>query len=72
LLEKKRDLAARVVGSGEAWITELGEAELRELFTLSAAAAVSDAEDVGDVEQGSNGARAPLGRAPSRRRAARK
>jgi SNF2 family DNA or RNA helicase len=71
LLEKKRDLAARVVGSGEAWITELSEGELRELFTLSAAAAVSDAEDEREVERASNGARAALGRAPSRRRAVR-
>jgi hypothetical protein len=71
LLEKKRDLAARVVGSGEAWITELGEGELRELFTLSAAAAVSDAEDVRDAEPASNGARPRLERAPSRRRAER-
>jgi hypothetical protein len=72
LLEKKRDLAARVVGSGEAWITELGTDELRELFTLSPAAAVSDAEDVQDGEQASRGA-PPLRRkrTPSRRRAER-
>jgi superfamily II DNA or RNA helicase len=44
LLEKKRELAAQVVGSGEAWITELGTDELRELFSLSSAAII-DAED---------------------------
>ncbi|MGK3963712.1 SNF2-related protein [Sorangium sp. So ce118] len=35
MLEQKRDLAARVVGQGEAWITELDNAALRELFALS-------------------------------------
>ncbi|WP_437615731.1 DEAD/DEAH box helicase [Sorangium sp. So ce834] len=35
MLEQKRDLAARVVGEGEAWITELDDASLRELFALS-------------------------------------
>ncbi|WP_437311103.1 DEAD/DEAH box helicase [Sorangium sp. So ce388] len=35
MLEQKRDLAARVVGQGEAWITELDDAALRELFALS-------------------------------------
>jgi superfamily II DNA or RNA helicase len=45
LLDKKRDLAAQVVGSGEAWITELGADELRELFSLSSSAAIIDAED---------------------------
>ncbi len=34
LLERKRDLAARVVGEGESWITELSDAELRALVTL--------------------------------------
>jgi non-specific serine/threonine protein kinase len=42
LLEQKRELAARVVGSGEQWITELGQNELRELFSLSKTAVVSD------------------------------
>ncbi|WP_438020459.1 DEAD/DEAH box helicase [Sorangium sp. So ce315] len=35
MLEQKRDLAARVVGEGEAWITELDNAALRELLALS-------------------------------------
>src|SRR5204862_7172020 len=35
MLEKKRDLASRIVGAGEQWITELGDAALRELFSLA-------------------------------------
>jgi SNF2 family DNA or RNA helicase len=34
LLEKKRDLAEAVVGSGEGWITELSNDELAELISL--------------------------------------
>jgi len=34
MLEKKKDLADRIVGAGEAWITELSTTKLRELFTL--------------------------------------
>jgi hypothetical protein len=49
LLEQKRDLAARIVGTGENWITELGNDELRDLFSLGADAAVgSDDEDGAD------------------------
>jgi SNF2 family DNA or RNA helicase len=36
LIAQKKDLADRIVGSGEAWITELDTAQLRELVTLSA------------------------------------
>src|SRR5204862_4400987 len=35
LLEKKRKLAAKVIGAGESWITELDDGGLRELFSLS-------------------------------------
>jgi hypothetical protein len=35
LLERKRALADAVVGSGEAWVTELDDDELRELVALS-------------------------------------
>ncbi len=35
LLERKRALAERVVGTGETWLTELSTAELRELVALS-------------------------------------
>ncbi len=44
LLEQKRKLAARVVGSGERWLTELSQGELHELFSLSAAAVGADDE----------------------------
>ncbi len=43
LLEQKRDLAGKVVGQGEHWITELDDRGLRDLFTLSGTvAAVTD------------------------------
>ncbi len=46
LLAQKRDLAARVVGAGERWITELDDASLRDLLALSADAVVTaDAPD---------------------------
>ncbi|MDB4938383.1 MAG: SNF2-related protein, partial [Labilithrix sp.] len=51
LLGKKRELASKVVGAGERWITELGDAELRELVALSKDAVVSDA-DAGEEERG--------------------
>ena len=35
LLERKRDLAEMIVGSGESWITELDSAHLHELVALS-------------------------------------
>jgi SNF2 family DNA or RNA helicase len=35
LISRKKDLAERIVGSGERWITELDTAQLRELVTLS-------------------------------------
>jgi len=44
MLEQKRDLARRIVGAGEQWITELGDAELRELFSLSSDAVVGSDE----------------------------
>lgn len=40
LLESKRALAERVVGTGETWLTELSDAELRDLVALSADAVV--------------------------------
>jgi SNF2 family DNA or RNA helicase len=47
LLDQKRDLAAKVVGAGEQWITELDGGELRALFALSEGA-VADGEDDDD------------------------
>jgi SNF2 family DNA or RNA helicase len=35
LLERKRELAERIVGAGEGWITELADDDLRELVALS-------------------------------------
>ncbi len=40
LINRKKDLAERIVGTGEAWITELDTSQLRELVTLSAGAVV--------------------------------
>jgi non-specific serine/threonine protein kinase len=42
LITQKKDLAQRIVGSGERWITEIDTAQLRELITLSSHA-VQDA-----------------------------
>jgi hypothetical protein len=47
LLERKRALADAVVGAGERWITELSDAELRDLVTLSSAA-VEELDDDAD------------------------
>ncbi len=34
MLTRKRDVAAKVVGTGEAWLTELGDEQLREVLSL--------------------------------------
>jgi SNF2 family DNA or RNA helicase len=34
MIERKKDVAGRVVGTGEAWLSEMSNAELRELFAL--------------------------------------
>ena len=34
LLERKKELAVRVIGAGESWVTELSTEQLRELFSL--------------------------------------
>jgi hypothetical protein len=49
LIARKRELAAKVVGTGETWITELGNRELRELFALSTNAIAGDDDD-DDIE----------------------
>jgi hypothetical protein len=74
LLEQKRGIAAKVIGTGEQWITELGNRELRDLFALSGDAIVGDdgADDGGDdgsddgSDDGGDAARtvAPRKRAP--------
>jgi hypothetical protein len=48
MLEHKRDLAAKIVAGGEHWITELGNDDLRDLFSLSAGAALDDDDGEGD------------------------
>jgi SNF2 family DNA or RNA helicase len=42
MIAEKRGLAARIVGTGESWLTELSTDELRELVSLDASAAVAD------------------------------
>ncbi|MBE7447429.1 MAG: DEAD/DEAH box helicase [Kofleriaceae bacterium] len=52
LLDQKRDLASKVVGAGEQWITELDGRELRDLFSLSeGAVADGDDDEFGSSEQ---------------------
>jgi SNF2 family DNA or RNA helicase len=55
MLEAKRDLAARIVGQGEQWITELNNDQLRELFSLAPNAVIGseepDREANGDAAQ---------------------
>ncbi|MEV6929848.1 DEAD/DEAH box helicase [Dactylosporangium sp. NPDC051485] len=43
LISDKRGLAARIVGTGEGWLTELSTAELRGLLTLDPGAVISPA-----------------------------
>ncbi|WP_437553504.1 DEAD/DEAH box helicase [Sorangium sp. So ce367] len=62
MLEQKRDLAAQVVGQGEAWITELDDAALRELFALSRDA-VTGAGELDDREEPEPGPREERGAA---------
>lgn len=48
LLEQKRDLASKVVGTGERLITELDGRELRDLFALTEGAVADSDDDDGD------------------------
>ena len=36
MIERKKEIAANVVGAGEAWLTELSTAQLKSLFALHA------------------------------------
>jgi hypothetical protein len=47
MIIEKRGLAARIVGTGEGWLTELSTEQLRELVALDAAAAVVEYPDTG-------------------------
>ena len=40
MIERKKEIAAGVVGTGEGWLTELSTAQLRELVTLDKTAVV--------------------------------
>jgi non-specific serine/threonine protein kinase len=40
MIRDKRGLAARIVGTGEQWLTELSTSDLRDLFALEAGAVV--------------------------------
>ena len=42
MIEEKKDLAERIVGTGEAWLTELDTAQLRDLVELSRDAVAED------------------------------
>jgi len=50
MLESKRDLADRVVGTGEGWLTELDDEALRRLVALD-----SDVDLMGEEETSGNG-----------------
>ena len=52
MLENKRDLASRIVGQGEQWVTELDDAALRDLFALAPDAVVAGDEADRDEEGG--------------------
>jgi non-specific serine/threonine protein kinase len=40
MIHEKRGVAARIVGTGEQWLTELSTSQLAELFRLEAGAVV--------------------------------
>jgi hypothetical protein len=66
--EQERDLASKIVGAGEQWITELDGKELQSLFALSDGAVVGG-DDVGGED---DDAKAPVrtkARAPRARSA---
>jgi superfamily II DNA or RNA helicase len=64
MLEQKRDLASKIVGSGEHWITELGDHDLRELFSLSQDVIAGGSDDDEDTET-TPAPRAPRARLPT-------
>ncbi len=34
MIERKKEVAGKVVGAGEGWLTELSDAQLKDLFAL--------------------------------------
>jgi SNF2 family DNA or RNA helicase len=69
LLEKKRGLASKIVASGEQWITELDNTELRELFALSDGAVVEDEESRPQPSAADGAESQPRANAKKRRKA---
>ena len=65
LLESKRDLADRVVGSGEGWLTELDDESLRRLVALDPDTELMDP----DEGNGDEPASTPVSPKPLKRRA---
>ncbi len=61
LLERKRALADAVVGSGEAWVTELDDEELKELVSLSTDH-LADSDELDDGPQDGDDAATAIGR----------
>jgi SNF2 family DNA or RNA helicase len=45
MIESKTQLASEIVTSGEAFLTELSNAELRDILSLSASAVADESED---------------------------
>ena len=66
LLERKRQLAATIVGAGEQWITELADGELRDLFSLAPDAVIT--EDIAEAETSADADAAPKPRKRGRPR----
>jgi SNF2 family DNA or RNA helicase len=45
MLEEKKELADRIIGAGEGWITEMSNDKLREVLTLSSEATIDSEEE---------------------------
>jgi SNF2 family DNA or RNA helicase len=45
MIEQKTELAENVIGSGEAWLTELSIGQLRDVLALRPDVAVSDTDE---------------------------
>jgi len=45
ILEGKKELADRIIGAGEKWVTEMPNNKLREILTLSSEAAIDSEEE---------------------------
>jgi hypothetical protein len=70
LLERKRKLAATIVGEGEQWITELDDNELRSLFSLAPDAVIT--EDIAESESAESESAEADDAAPARKKRGRR